>query len=44
MDNDERLALLESKVAAHETLICKLVAYAQTTAKGRLVLKLLGLA
>ena len=43
MDNDERLALLEKKVAEHESLIVLLVAYARTTAKGRMVLKLLGI-
>lgn len=43
MDTDERIAALELKVATHETLILKLVAYAQTTAKGRLLLKMLGL-
>lgn len=42
MDAEERIALLEQKVAAHESLIMKLVAYAQTTPKGRLMLKLLG--
>lgn len=43
MDNDERLALLEEKVAQHESMIVLLVAYARTTAKGRMVLKLLGI-
>jgi len=43
VDNDERLALLEKKVAEHESLIVLLVAYARTTAKGRMVLKLLGI-
>lgn len=42
MDTDERIALLEQKVATYDTLIAKLVAYAQTTAKGRILLKLLG--
>lgn len=43
MDTDERIALLEKKVAEHESLVVLLVAYARTTAKGRLMLKLLGL-
>lgn len=43
MDNDERIALLEKKVAEHESLIVLLVAYAKTTPKGRMVLKLLGI-
>lgn len=43
MDTDERIALLEKKVAQHESLITLLAAYARTTAKGRMVLKLLGL-
>ncbi len=43
MDSDERLALLEKKVAQHESLIVLLVAYARTTPKGRMMLKLLGI-
>ena len=43
MDTDERIALLEKKVAEHESLVVLLVAYARATAKGRLMLKLLGL-
>lgn len=43
MDNEERLAVLEKKVAAYDTLIVQLVAYARTTPKGRLMLRMLGI-
>lgn len=43
MDNEERIAVLERKVAEHESLIVLLVAYARTSVKGRMMLKLLGL-
>ena len=40
---EDRIALLERKVEVYDSLILKLVTFAQTTSKGRLMLKLLGL-
>jgi len=42
MTTDERLSLLERKLAEHDRLIAKLVAYAKLTPGGRLLLKALG--
>jgi hypothetical protein len=43
VDTDERLALLEKKIADHETLVQKLIMLAAMTPKGRLILKTLGI-
>lgn len=42
MDTDERLSRLESRLAEHESLIQKLIMFAQLTPKGRFILKVLG--
>lgn len=43
METEDRLAALEAKLAAYDTLIARLVKFAQSTPKGRLMLKVLGL-
>lgn len=43
METEDRIALLEQRLEAYDSLVLKLVAYAQTTSKGRLMLRLLGL-
>lgn len=40
----ERLTELERRIAAYDSLVAKLIAHARTTAKGRFMLMLLGLA
>jgi hypothetical protein len=42
-DTEERLTALERKLAEHEALITKLIAYARLYPAGRLLLKGLGL-
>lgn len=42
MDTDERLSALEQKLADYDALVERLVAFARTTPKGRVVLALLG--
>jgi hypothetical protein len=44
VDAEERIALLEQRIEQYDSLVIRLVAYARTTAKGRMMLKLLGLA
>jgi hypothetical protein len=43
MDTDERIAVLEQRLAAYDTLVGKLIAYARTTTKGKIMLAMLGL-
>jgi hypothetical protein len=43
METEERLTALEAKLAAYDTLVGRLIAFARTSAKGRLLLKALGL-
>jgi hypothetical protein len=43
MDADERLAALEARLTAYDTLVGRLITFARATAKGRLLLKALGL-
>jgi hypothetical protein len=43
MDTDERIALLEQKLAGHEKLIARLIAYGRLTPRGRQLLKILGI-
>jgi uncharacterized coiled-coil protein SlyX len=43
VDTDERLTALERKLAEHDTLIARLVAFARLTPKGRMILRALGL-
>lgn len=43
METEERLRLLEAKLEAYDTLIARLVKFAQSTPKGRIMLKVLGL-
>jgi hypothetical protein len=43
MDTDERIARLEEKAAEYDRIIAWARAYARLTAKGRLLLKALGL-
>lgn len=43
METEERIAALERKLADYDALIVKLVRFAQSTPKGRLMLKVLGL-
>lgn len=43
MDTEDRIAALEARLAAYDTLVARLVRFAQASAKGRLLLKGLGL-
>lgn len=43
MDTEERISALEERLAAYDTLAGRLIAFARTTARGRLLLKALGL-
>lgn len=43
METDERLSALEKRLEAYDTLVGRLIAFARTSAKGRLLLKALGL-
>jgi len=43
MTAEQRLKMLEMRLALYDTLVDKLMAYARLTAKGRLMLKALGL-
>lgn len=43
METDERISALERRIAEYDTLVGRLIAYARSTAKGRLFLKVLGL-
>lgn len=43
MDTEERVALLEKRLAEHDRLIQKLVAIAKLTPAGRMLLKAVGL-
>jgi hypothetical protein len=43
MDTEERVTLLEQKLADHDRLIGKLIAYARLTPSGRMILALLGI-
>jgi uncharacterized coiled-coil protein SlyX len=43
METEERISALETKLAAYDVVIGRLIAYARTTIKGRLLLRALGL-
>lgn len=43
MDTDERLSMLEGRLAEHDRLIARLKAYARLFPSGRVLLKALGL-
>jgi uncharacterized coiled-coil protein SlyX len=42
METEERLSRLEEKLAAHDRLIARLIAFARETKKGRILLAMLG--
>ena len=42
MDTEERISLIEKKIETYDNLVARLVAYAGTTKKGRLLLAVLG--